>query len=485
MSVRNHNLRPKIINADSDFVVITYWWGRGNKNKNTQRPCPEDMESDDDTLTTNPVTYDKMISNWVSSCKKSKCNYLVEEYPEFAKKGMYQRAINFKPNFIKDALHACYPRSVLYIDGDMCIKKYPAIFDTPDIDFMGQGWNSDPRFRSWQTGNNPCYYPYVFETSGGTMYFSQSRGSKYLLNEWNKIVKKHPLKAEDRLISQLFNNKHMLTFLNIIQLPLEYLWLSIDYDEMSKTLYKPSNVKITHPACLTGEDRAYQDGAARDRYPPRYDYHVTDHVDCTKVKNMPFYEFIYFDKKTNINQMDDWMRVMNRWKLIKRIPYNSRYGAELNKVADKNKKIVTVDCIDKTVQNTVHILPSNSDACGYQNIHKLLKNENLMAVTAAYLKNGTDVVYVPRKSTNRNVETIKRHASKVPDAVLVCKNTNKSKRHYKAEYMLKIDSDYPVYMKAGSSVLEHLTIMSKDLSAFSKIFSGSFIFPSRIRCEFV
>ena len=31
--------KPTIINPGSNFVVVTYWWGRGNNNKNTTRAC--------------------------------------------------------------------------------------------------------------------------------------------------------------------------------------------------------------------------------------------------------------------------------------------------------------------------------------------------------------------------------------------------------------------------------------------------------------
>ena len=31
---------PTIVNESSKFVVVTYWWGRGNFNSNTSRPCP-------------------------------------------------------------------------------------------------------------------------------------------------------------------------------------------------------------------------------------------------------------------------------------------------------------------------------------------------------------------------------------------------------------------------------------------------------------
>jgi len=37
--ISNTNESPTIINSNSNFVVITYWWGRGNLNNNTSRPC--------------------------------------------------------------------------------------------------------------------------------------------------------------------------------------------------------------------------------------------------------------------------------------------------------------------------------------------------------------------------------------------------------------------------------------------------------------
>ena len=37
--ISNTNKSPTIVNENSRFVVITYWWGRGNLNNNTARPC--------------------------------------------------------------------------------------------------------------------------------------------------------------------------------------------------------------------------------------------------------------------------------------------------------------------------------------------------------------------------------------------------------------------------------------------------------------
>jgi hypothetical protein len=43
--IHNTNKSPTIVNETSNFVVVTYWWGRGNKNNNTSRPCIDYYES--------------------------------------------------------------------------------------------------------------------------------------------------------------------------------------------------------------------------------------------------------------------------------------------------------------------------------------------------------------------------------------------------------------------------------------------------------
>jgi hypothetical protein len=65
-------------------------------------------------------------------------------------------------------------------------RKYPIIFDMRDVDFMARGWWIDPR-SSWKMLESIMYDPYTFETSGGTMFFSQSRESKILIQKWSLI----------------------------------------------------------------------------------------------------------------------------------------------------------------------------------------------------------------------------------------------------------------------------------------------------------
>lgn len=56
--------------------------------------------------------------------------------------------------------------------------------------------------------------------------------------------------------------------MKIVQLPIEYLWLTHFYvpgDMMEPEYVKPANWLIEHPECLTTEDVAASSGASGDR----------------------------------------------------------------------------------------------------------------------------------------------------------------------------------------------------------------------------
>lgn len=470
-------MKPIIINKDSNFVVVTYWWGRGNKNKNTQLPCPEDL-SENEALVQNPITFNSMINIWKKHLRKAKCNYLAVEYPSFAKKGMYQKAINFKPQFILKALEACYPRAVLYIDGDMQISKYPHIFDIENIDFMSQGWNSDSRYHlAWE--DDGCYFPYVFETSGGTMYFNNTIQAKILLRKWKESVQRQPLKAEDRLISQIFNQQKMLLNTSTIQLPIEYLWLNQLYDDFSAKYKAKNQIYITHPACLTGEERAFDDGAAKNRYPALYNKQVSDHVFCN-IKNMPFYEYIFFPTKFYVRTMDQYLKIMHKDGWINRVKYDNKYGA-YNKIYETNiAKMKTIKIHDYT--GVVHVCFKNN--MSLRNVHNVQRIADIIPTIIKYMRRGNNVIFVPEYATMRTITRVKKFST-LDKVEFVCRNKNITENVYKKDYTLNIDTSYPMFFNTNSTVLLHLISMSSNFSKISYHFNSSFIFPSRIRCKWI
>ena len=265
----------------------------------------------------NPITFNEMIAKWESECTKFKCNHMAVEYPEFTQPGGYQLAINAKPLFIKKALEAVQAsgRSVLYIDGDMYIRKYPKIFDLPDVDFMARGWWIDPR-SSWKMEESITYDPYTFETSGGTMMFSQSVESKQLISKWIEQANKpyQAGKADDRILSLVFNTYKFLCSMKIIQLPIEYLWLSLDYDErMLDLVYDYDKYKMTdsiiieHPECLTSEDTATGGGAASSRTPKFYEF-LEENIEPVSEQ---FHEYMMFPTKDMVETFKSYLNYMS------------------------------------------------------------------------------------------------------------------------------------------------------------------------------
>jgi len=263
----------------------------------------------------NPLTFEDMINKWENECKINNCNYLAVEYPEFASPGGYQLAINAKPLFIKKALELCDGRNVLYIDGDMFIKKYPSIFDLTDVDFMARGWWIDPR-SSYKMEESITYDPYTFETSGGTMFFSQSPESKMLIETWIKESEKpyQQGKADDRILSLIFNTYKFILNMKIIQLPVEYLWLTLDYDDrMMEMVYDYDYAKmrtsifIEHPECLTTEDTATGAGASSDRTPKFYDF-LDDNLVPTSEE---IHEYLMFPNKEMTSAFREYFEYMN------------------------------------------------------------------------------------------------------------------------------------------------------------------------------
>lgn len=514
-----HKLKPTIINEKSNFVVVTYWWGRGNLNKNTQRPCPEDrdelLESEgireyllkdlkkkkpDATVSDlnpqdildelkaaakvykmqwkEPIKFEEMIDEWESACKKHGCNFLAEEYPEFAVKGGYQHAINFKPYFVELALNACYPRGVLYIDGDMKVKLYPAIFDMQGVDYMARGWNVDSR-PAVRRDPSVCFDPYILETSGGTMFFGNTRHGRQLLKVWQKGTLANPGKADDRIISMEITKQSLLADLSTVQLPIEYLWLDIDYDVLKKqyrSLTTGTAIAITHPECLTGEDRAASEGAASNRYPKNYDRYVSDLIKCRKEV---VYEYIQFDNKDQMETFKPYFAWLKKHGIdLTVVPFEKTYGKHTATATKMGKMIDDVEI--KVREKIVLVSPHEFDTVS---LHKVKSESEAIATILKYLLNGQHVVYAPTKSSKGMTNVVS--LSQTKDLDFVARNTSKNKERAKADYYLTLDKSHPMYFGPNNKVLKHLLLMSDSFDKLESVFDESYIFLTRIHCGWV
>jgi hypothetical protein len=539
-----------ILNPQSRFVIVTYWWGRDNFNKNLQSPCPEDivdaakqkilaeigrvsgfpssivaeanrlgqkpvLSSSEkiyyevlkrqfkawstnalatvpelgekvqkivDEITPGLITkparkFPEMIAEWEQYCEKTKVNYL-QVNTEFERLD-YQYGINGKPLFIKRVLDAVKPRAVVYIDGDMWMLKYPHIFDLENVDFMARGWNIDPRTKE-KAMEKPYFDPYTLETSGGTMYFANTVAARELLDAWYEATRKEEKKADDRILSQVFTEDSMVLKTNTIQLPLEYLWLTDLYKPYLKGPADAGSLEdaiIEHPACLTGEERATdQGGDPSGRTPIHYDEKVTDNINYRRPTEL-IYEYIFFDgDKTKAQEFARYFKYLETARgfltqqpLAKIVKLEQMYG-DYNQIAAKNLQglgpapsLPGVAVRQGAIANP---LPSRERPVQVRPPASLPQTASVREILEKLMA-GEDVELGARIQRGPEDECVGINASTT--AVDMYTRT------------LELDTNSPMFFSAKSRTLIHLLAMCETLKDINKHLTGSYMFMSRIR----
>lgn len=544
-----------IINQNSKFVVVTYWWGRGNQNRNLQYPCPEDIKrmaieeaaarlgannpypiartrkyqqfldlsarrplSPSETLAMeslhksweewkegifrdNPNSqqliteitaqvqaretqgqggrpvrgFVEMIAEWEDYCKKAKVNYVAlnTEFP----RSDYQNGINGKPLFIKKVLDAVKPRGVLYIDGDMWVLKYPDICDMENIDFMARGWNIDCRSKE-KALTKPYFDPYTFETSGGTMYFGNTQRARDLLDVWSSESSKPEAvgKADDRILSQVFTTRSLAVKTNIIQLPIEYLWLTDNYKTYLKTPTDPASLEdaiIEHPYCLTGDERATEQGAASNRTPNGYEQEVEENVNYAREPER-FYEYIFFDGKENMRKgFDRYLKYLKATKnlntrkpLLDIVDFDSKYG-EFTPIALRN-----LEGIRRTAPGTVRRRRGGAEEGQEGPVRPVKVSLPITTPIPEILKalfEGKDVELGGEvEGVNEEDEFVATDASTPQDG----------RDGYTR--VIRLNTEMPMYISSKNSTIRHLLAMCATLADINK-HVGTYMFLSRIR----
>jgi len=468
-----------------------------------------------------PIKFETMIDNWEKTCREKGCNYLSIEYPEFAQPGGYQLAINAKPIFIKKALELCKPnRGVLYIDGDMFIRKYPSIFDLKNVDFMARGWWMDPR-SSYRYQESIIFDPYSFETSGGTMFFSQSIEAKRLLDYWTQESSnpKQQGKADDRILSLIFNSKKFLLNMNIIQLPIEYLWLTLNYnDYLLESLYDwdlselDKNIFIEHPECLTSEETASGSGASNDRTPFFYGFLGEENSDPVSEEG---FEYLIFPNKEMTSSFQKYHEYMKETQYIddgneilikkgfinKNNPEDNKYPLYITsfdeKYGKRNPIFENNNRLINSYDNNISLNTLKENAEGFIELNesyipkpqRLKKGEELVdstiSIIISLLKKNKNVMYIP-KDTN---------AGSYAD-ILLYKSTNLQLIFYpminEMSHILKpvMNLNKPILFRPidenGKEMLIKILSMFKSLNDLNEYLKyGSYQIVSRIRIGYV
>jgi hypothetical protein len=507
------------VNKKSKFIIITYWWGRGNLNRNTQTPC-KDLNylqfnwqlKDGQKLLKEPDSFEGMIDKWNNNCISKNCNYFSQEYPEFAVPGGYQLAINAKPLFIKKVLDTLRDMgkgdiSVVYIDGDMTVNKYPHIFDINNVDYMGRGWNIDPR-SNIHYKTKPCFDPFTFETSGGIMYFANNDNGRKLLTMWNKwsFIQKFQGKADDRILSMLINSKQLYISMNVLQLPIEYLWLTDAYEPLDtrdsyldKKHHSRSDIVFEHPACLTTEESARDQGAAANRQPAYYDVLVENFIDCHTEGGI-LHEYIVFDTYIQAREWKKYLQYISsddaslgKYKDGENIlpyyirSYKSGYANKNDFVEENTEAIREIIYNLKQSANInkydiLYLLYDGGKSEIDDDIIYIKKKSDTILYIIALLAIKKDVIYVPNKLSNSgstNNKSLKSILRKRESYEFICKIINDNPNYP------VIDANEPMFFSHTSEKLIKILRMSKDISEFNKNLKICALYIQLIRCFFI
>jgi hypothetical protein len=210
--------QKEILNPDSKFIICSYWWGRGNVNKNSTRK----------------LTYDAQINRLIEQCRKLKINYCFTEYSVFVENKIpYQICIGLKGSFIERCIEQ-FQKTIVYIDTDMQVVQYPTLFDI----------DADCFFLNWNEYQLNCYNPYQVELPGGIMAFGNTFGSKALLKVLNEYMLNHLHLVEDKSFSGIISRHFMNAYLRCVWIPANYLYMYTTHE------YDPSIGQYTRIATL-------------------------------------------------------------------------------------------------------------------------------------------------------------------------------------------------------------------------------------------
>uniref|UniRef100_A0A6C0F681 Nucleotide-diphospho-sugar transferase domain-containing protein n=1 Tax=viral metagenome TaxID=1070528 RepID=A0A6C0F681_9ZZZZ len=209
--------------------------------------------------------YKNFSLRWKNACKKIGVDYYVAEMQQFAKPGLYQIGINYKPKFILDMLLKFPKKAVIYTDIDTILHREPTLFENKqDVDMMCLNWNYDPALVS-----NNCFDPLVMETAGPVFFFNNTNPVKKVLRLWyNSLNQPQYAKcADDRVLGIVFHSHKLINSIRVQWLPIEYLYFSQFFSHLK---LDKKTIVISHPESMTSEDLAHKLGSAVDRIPQDY-----------------------------------------------------------------------------------------------------------------------------------------------------------------------------------------------------------------------
>jgi hypothetical protein len=412
--LENPIIQSEILNKKSRFIIVSYFWGRDNKNKNSVKN----------------LTYGQQVDRLISQCRNLKINYSIAEYPVFAKKGLYQIALGLKGHFIAKMMDKYPSYNVIFIDSDLQILHYPHLFEM----------EADCFFLNWNMYSTRCFNPYQLELPGGVLGFGNTHGARVLLKILIDYMINHLSLAEDKSFSGIVTRHFMNTYLRCVWIPLNYMYMfdKHEYDpsigkytkivsldkELKGEIYTPDDIVMIHEDFETGalDDVFLQKVGKKSRYPPKLDTQLGEKLRCIEVEYRNYINFglnknqyMNFIKDFKENERDDLY--IN--KILKPIKINQRISKLMNskKMSNYLKSSTLPFIIVTCIKN--HDITNLKSICESYKIPLIVLDENKKLLNKAsvfytilskidkslvYLDPRFDIKHFPKLFTVKNMD---------------------------------------------------------------------------------
>ena len=433
---------PHFLNENSHFIMVTYWWGRGKINRNYQRPCP-DITVKNPIIVKEGITYDEMIKRWKIPMEKLKINHYSVEIPELTKRHV-QKGINYKFEFILHCLNKFKDKSIVYMDGDMIVRKYPYIFELTNIDFMAHGWHDG-------NINALCWDPFLLEVSGGIIFMGNTFPARKILDLYLKEFKlpANIGKADDRILSVILNRENVKLWANVLELSKEYLYLTIQWpeNEMKEMGIKKENILIEHPECLTQEELAEHELGNMKRLPIQYNRIIKK--SCLKQTDKMFLniEWMYLNNTYQSNISKDLVKYREKkLKLQETIFYKDKWGALTDRIDKSIDKIKNININYVQDIKSVNMIAFNKLDTGKEVYIKILDDQLIPHVILKLKHKYENFIYMPKNVDKRIITKL----FSLNWVEFSTKNLNISNERHRKEYLLKIDYVSPIYFSLAT-----------------------------------
>jgi hypothetical protein len=312
--------------------------------------------------------------------------------------------------------------------------------------------------------------------------------------------------------------------MKIIQLPIEYLWLSLDYDErMRETIYDYNTkrmretIYVEHPECLTTEETAAGAGASSDRTPKFYNFLGEYLIPVSEVvheylmfptKEMSAAFKDYYTYMDGITYLDDGNELLYKKGFVnpeqldenesplyivgydkklgdKKSPENSTLTfnqiSEINFKRAKKMNPNAIPLIKPLDSSTVEI---TLDETRYK-----LTDAELVSLILRLLLDNKTIIYNPNKDTRYDMRYYNKLISNMNTlyrGIEIAFAPIISSTELSDFFKPGINLSQPILFRPGNRIMVQFLSMFLSLEAFSNALQyGSYEFMSRVRVAYL